>query len=297
VLMVLGAPWSHPDYHRLVARMREQHGMRFALLVYDIIPIRRPEWCDRSLVRLFSDWFRAVLPLTDMVFAISRATARDLERHARAQGIVLPAPIAVVPIGTGFTTTPSPDTALRDDLPTPGTYALIVSTIEARKNHQLLVRVWRQLLEILPPAEVPTLVFAGRTGWMVNDLVQQLRNTDYLGGKVVIIDNPTDGELTALYRGCLFTLFPSHYEGWGLPVTESLALGKPCVISNATSLPEAGGGLARYFDPDNMTEALNVIRAVIEDRPGLAAWQARIEAEFRPVLWDTTAEVLVEALA
>ena len=68
---MLGSPWSHPDYARLVQRQRVR-GLRFALLVYDLIPIRRPEWCDRGLVRLFSSWFKEVLPLCDATFAISQ---------------------------------------------------------------------------------------------------------------------------------------------------------------------------------------------------------------------------------
>jgi glycosyltransferase involved in cell wall biosynthesis len=297
VLMVLGAPWSHPDYDRLAARMRGACGMRVALLVYDIIPLRRPEWCDRSLVRLFAAWFGAVLPLCDRIFAISRATAHDLEHYARENGLAIALPVRPIPIGTGFSAEPPPDAIPAERDPAPGTYALVVSTIEARKNHALLVRVWRRLLEEMPPAEVPTLVFAGRVGWMVGDLIQQLHNTEFLGGKVLIIDDASDARLAALYRGCRFTLFPSFYEGWGLPVTESLAFGKPCIIANTTSLPEAGGALARYFNPDNLDDALEVIREVIKDPAGLAAWEQRVVREFRPVSWDATAEALIEGLA
>ncbi len=91
-------------------------------------------------------------------------------------------------------------------------------------------------------------------------------------------------------------MFPSFYEGWGLPVTESLAFGRPCVISNATSLPEAGGTLARYFDPDDLNEAYRVIRATIADREGLSVWQARIAREFHPVSWEDSARSLLARL-
>ncbi|MDT8349839.1 glycosyltransferase, partial [Roseomonas mucosa] len=93
---------------------------------------------------------------------------------------------------------------------------------------------------------------AGRVGWLVADLMQQLENAEWLGGKIRLVRDPSDEELLALYRGCRFTLFPSLFEGWGLPVSESLALGRPCIASNRTSLPEAGGALARYFDPDDL---------------------------------------------
>lgn len=112
---------------------------------------------------------------------------------------------------------------------------------------------------------------------------------------MLLFEDPTDSELESLYRGCLFTLFPSLYEGWGLPVTESLALGKPCVASKSTSIPEAGGQLAIYFDPDNLEEAHHVIRAVIEDRPGLARWEQKVMREFRARPWQESADAILES--
>jgi len=227
ILLVLGSPWSHPDYARLIGSQRAR-GLKFALLVYDLIPIRRPEWCDRGLVRVFRAWFDSILPLCDQVFAISRATAADVERFAAERRIVLANPVVPIPIGTTFGVAGGRATAVRTArLPAPGTYALIVSTIEARKNHLLLFRVWRRMLDEMPGRSIPTLVFAGRIGWLVDDLMRQIANTNNLNGKLVLVENPTDAELVALYEGCRFTLFPSFFEGWGLPVTESLALGKP----------------------------------------------------------------------
>ena len=89
-------------------------------------------------------------------------------------------------------------------------------------------------------------------------------------------------------------MFPSLYEGWGLPVTESHALGKPCIVSNVTSLPEAGGALARYFDPDDLNDVVRVIRDTLSDRPGLAEWEARVRRDFQPVSWDASAQSLLE---
>jgi glycosyltransferase involved in cell wall biosynthesis len=273
-----------------------RRGLRFALLVYDLIPLRRPEWCERGLVRLFRSWFGGVLPLCDQVFAISQATAADVESWAQEQGIELPGPVIPIPIGTGFDAASPASLQRTQRLPPPGSYALIVATIEVRKNHLLLFRVWRRLLEELPRDRVPTLVFAGRIGWLVDDLMQQIANTDHLNGKLLIIEDPSDKELVSLYSGCLFTLFPSFYEGWGLPVTESLAFGKPCFISNRTSLPEAGGKLARSFDPDDLQDAYAKIRNVIEDRADLMRWEDTVKREFTPVSWSTTVEALLQGL-
>jgi glycosyltransferase involved in cell wall biosynthesis len=297
VLLALGSPWSHPGYAALVAAHRAR-GLKFALLVYDVIPLRRPEWFDHGLIRIFGAWFESVFPLCDHIFAISDFTASEVEYHMRKSGIAIPGPVTTIPVGTGFgvaaqTGLPAQRSAR---LPAPDSYALIVSTIEARKNHMLLFRVWRRMLEELPRDQVPTLVFAGRIGWLVEDLMQQIANTDNLDGKLLMIENPTDGELRALYHGCRFTLFPSFFEGWGLPVTESLAWGKPCLTSNKTSLPEAGGTLTRMFDPDNLNDAYRAIVEVIADPGLLARWTGQVRREFQPVPWSDTADTLLRTL-
>ena len=229
----------------------------------------------------------------DVVFSISASTAADVEAYAAENGLALRSRVRPVAIGSGFSPASVPGEAPVAGLPAPGSYVLSVSTIEPRKNHILLFRVWQRLLKTMDPATVPSLVLAGRAGWMVADFMQMLRNTDNLGGRIILLPQLDDRALAALYRGCLFTVYPSFYEGWGLPVTESLAFGRPCIISNATSLPEAGGHLARYFDPEETAAATRLIAGTLADRPGLAAWQAQVAREFVPVAWaDTAASVL-----
>jgi glycosyltransferase involved in cell wall biosynthesis len=295
-LVCLGSTWSSPHYPSRVRRAKQRRRLKFALLVYDVIPLRRPEWCDLDLVRLFKAWLEQLLPLAERVFAISHATARDLESYAAEQGIPLNAPTRVIPIGSGFTDLHPEATQAPVPPPVEGDYVLVVSTIEARKNHILLFRAWRRLLEALPRDQVPVLVFAGRPGWLTGDLMQQLKNADYLDGKIQLVDAPSDAEVQALYRGCRFTLFPSLYEGWGLPVTESFMFGKPCLLSDRSSLPEAGGALGRYFDPENLDDAVRAIRAVIEDPADLAAWEAEVKAKFVPVPWSAAAKAVLEGV-
>jgi hypothetical protein len=79
-------------------------------------------------------------------------------------------------------------------------------------------------------------------------------------------------------------------------VIESLAFGKPCLIADRTSLPEAGGHLVRRFDPESLNDAFVAIRDVILDPEDLALWEARVRREFRPVPWTASAEALLKAL-
>ncbi len=303
VLAVLGSPWFELDYAELAAHARGRLGLRLAVLLHDVIPVRRPEWVDRGTARVYRDWYTAVLPLADVVFANSQATADDLSSWCARDNVFLRRPVRPVPIGTGFGAVvdqlgepAGPLPVVLEEVLDGRPYVLFVSTVEARKNHLLLFRVWRRLLEEMGPERVPDLVFAGKVGWMVSDLMSQIENSRNLDGRLHVVEGLDDRELRAVYAGCLFTVFPSFYEGWGLPVSESLAMGKPCVASNATALPEAGGRLARYFDPFDVNDATRVIRQVIEDRPGLAAWQEEVRQGFRPITWHRTASAILDAL-
>jgi glycosyltransferase involved in cell wall biosynthesis len=175
----------------------------------------------------------------------------------------------------------------------PQRYILFVSTIEIRKNHRLLVRVWQRLLARHGADAIPVLVFAGQVGWMVDDLLADLAASGYLGGKVEHRPGLSDEELDEAYRGCLFTVFPSLCEGWGLPIAESLAHGKFCLASNRASIPEVGGDLIDYFDPSDDDDALAKVERLLFEPGYLAAREARLRAEYRPCTWADCAHSLV----
>lgn len=293
VFLVPGSPWDFTDYSQTVRWLRDSRRMTFGLLIHDMIPIFNPEWCDRGVIASFTAWHRTVLPLADHVFTTSAATARDVQKYVRQQRIFLSSEPR--PIGVGAVLRrPAPEADRPAHLPAPDSYVLFVSTLEARKNHIQMVRVWRRLVEERGDDCVPTLVFAGRVGWLEHDLMQQLVGMKWLNGKIRHIASPTDRELTFLYDGCLFTVFPSLAEGWGLPVSESLASGKPCLASSTTAIPEAGGALARYFDPDNAADIFRVVSEILDDPQTLAEWSAAIRETYSPPQWRDCAQHILE---
>ncbi|MBM3586375.1 MAG: glycosyltransferase family 4 protein [Alphaproteobacteria bacterium] len=302
IFCVLGSPWFHKDYAALLEEATQPHDKnvrapKIVLLIYDLIPILRPEWCDAALVACFTKWFETCIPRADFLFAISEATAADLTSWMTKQNISVPGSIEILPIGCGFIEEPGEKTA---DIPAnlaKSEFVLFVSTIEARKNHLFVFRVWRRLLAQFGPDKIPTLVFAGRQGWLVADLMQQLKNCSFLDGKIAFIPDPSDSELRELYKRCRFTIFPSLYEGWGLPVTESLAFGKVCVASNRTSIPEAGGEFCLYFDPENVSEAAAVISKACFDNAVIEEKENLIRAHYKPTSWLDSANILTTALA
>ena len=290
--LCLGAPWS---VRGAAARNAYLHrsGVRTALLLHDLIPVRRPEWFPPDRVDRFRTWLHASLEHTDTLLTLSRFTAADITAYATQHGLRLPAIQTLSPGGS----TLQPGTTPTSGLPVANRYVLFVSTLEARKNHALAVQVWQRLMQEVragtrPADSVPQLVFAGRIGTGVADILQQLDNSRWLNGRIRLIREPGDAELHALYRNCLFTFLPSLFEGWGLPLGESLAAGAPCLAASGTALPEAGGDFCRYFDPEDVTDAHHAVAALLDTPGALAAARAAIATHHRPADWSAAAAAI-----
>lgn len=290
VLISTGATWQFPHYGAQIDHIRAM-GVRFAPFAHDMVPLLFPEWSVKATTEAFERWARGVLTRADVLFANSDATARDVAHYARRTGLVIP-PAIKLPMGASFPRAIDPDAPRLHERP----FVLFVSTIEPRKNHAGMLRLWRRLIDELPAEQVPDLVLAGRVGWLAHDVVAQAENADWFGGKLRLIQGPSDAELASLYRDCLFTVYPSFYEGWGLPVTEGLSFGRPVAASNRASIPEAGGPFCAYFDPEDMNDAYRVISRMILEPAIVAALEDRIAREFRPPSWADSAAAIIAAL-
>jgi glycosyltransferase involved in cell wall biosynthesis len=292
VFVSLGASWGL--LNAAPGRAVQKHyGLRHAVLIHDLVPELYPEWTSREGLPAYRAWLRDVVPHADAIFAYSQHSAKDLVQHMALWSGPVPTPV-VLPVGHRPPARPASRETVKNPFDRP--FILFVSTIEVRKNHALLFRVWRRLLSSMPAGQVPYLVFAGKVAWMTGDLMTQLENAGWLNGHIKLIESPAEPELMALYETCEFTVFPSLYEGWGLPVTESLSFGKTVAASNRSAIPEAGGDFCTYFDPENVEDAYAVIRGLIENPERVRALEARIAERFRPPSWADTAAVLLEHL-
>jgi len=293
VVVSLGAGWGIPNYMKYFAEAKRRYGVKFAIMVHDLIPMKYESFVEPHHTAQFRDWLRDAIPVADVVFTNSKHTRTALIEFAAESGWRLPHVVALE-MGSGFGDRLTAGEQAMVSLP--ARYVLFVSTIEVRKNHRLLIRVWQRLLERHGANLVPNLVFVGKVGWLVDDLLADLEASGYLNGKVILLRSLSDAELQQAYRSCLFTVFPSLCEGWGLPIAESLAHGKFCVASNHTSIPEAGGNLVDYFDPVDEDDALAKIERPLIDPGYLAAREAQLRAEYRPRTWTDCVHALIGAL-
>jgi glycosyltransferase involved in cell wall biosynthesis len=293
---VLGAFWGfHGDATRF-ARLKAS-GVVIGVYTYDLIPLTHPEYCDQHLTNDFrlslGDGFAAF----DFVLTISEFTAREVKRFQEYHGLRR-VPVEVVRLSHVLHGKKSRGPALWNDALAPlqnRPFVLSVSTIEARKNHAYLLTIWKSFIE--EGLDPPDLVFVGRYGWRVADLMEQLRATNFMDGRVHVLHDISDAQLEQLYDACLFTAFPSFVEGWGLPIGESLAHSRPCVASNASSIPEVGGDLVDYFDPYNVRDGIEVFRLMAFDPAYRAQREEIIREKFVPRTWQDVGSDLLAKIA
>lgn len=294
-IMALGAIWVMPgSVEQLVQPKRD--GVRIGAYIYDLIPITNPEYCDAYLVGEFGATFVEIAFLADFMLTISEATRDAVVEYLAAHG-GRPIPVTAVPLAhlmspaaTDAPVWPKALAGLKDK-----PFAAYVSTVEGRKNHLYVVNAWRQM--IAGGVKVPDLVFVGRMGWRIAGLKELLDATDYLGGRVHIVHDLSDGELNAIYAHCQFTVFTSFVEGWGLPVGEALVHHRPCVASNTSSIPEVGGDFVDYVDPHNLRDGIAVLTRMITDDAYRAAREANIRDHFVPRTWDDVARHFLDEIA
>ncbi|HEN3572652.1 TPA: glycosyltransferase, partial [Yersinia enterocolitica] len=167
------------------------------------------------------------------------------------------------------------------------------STIERRKNHETLYKAYINLIEE-KCENLPILVFVGMPGWGVHDFLQDIALDPRIKDKIKIFNNIEDSMLSLLYRNSLFSVYPSLYEGWGLPVSESLAYGKFCLASNAASIPEAGGDFIEYISPWDVVGWTEALKKYIYNKELLLDKEYSIKNYYKVNSWSISAETIFE---
>lgn len=282
----LGLDWDQKDISFLY-QQRQHLDFKILLFCYDIIPVKFPHLCVSDVSDKFAKYFADLAWTADKIICISECSRNDLRRLLTDLGAPVPE-LAVVRLGCDI---PS----LVDHAATPEVadliaqkYLLFVSTIERRKNHETIYRAYTRLVDE-GYTSLPLLLFVGMSGWGVSDLLSDLHLDPRIKPYIRILNHVTDGDLVHLYRNAYFTVYPSLYEGWGLPVAESLAYGKFCLAANSASIPEVGGDLIEYLDPWNVPLWAERLRWYIEHPAALRDAEQRIRSHFQPTLWSTCA--------
>lgn len=291
-LVNLGTSWWLQNYFLHIRAAQRQHGIRYVPFVHDFIPVMAPQHCVRELTQDFLSWTFGVFDHARFFIANSQSTKSDLKTVARQLGYqVDDHQIAVVPLDADFR---------RDDAPldveelapwgiTAGGFVLFVSTIESRKNHVMAFQAWLDMIDTHGPDAVPDLVCVGNRGWLNSRVYAMLDTYPALAAKVRMLTRLSDQQLALLYRHCCFTIYPSSYEGWGLPITEALCYGKVPLLTRTSSLPEAGGAFAVYVEPGDHDGFVRQLDQLWFDTAQRQKLEQNIKDHFQPRRWQDIA--------
>lgn len=278
------------DEPNLCAWVRRS-GVKAVFLVHDLIPIAHPEFCRPGEQARHRRRISNALECASGIIGNSQATLDDLSEFAQATGIVLP------PLVSAFIAGPPAPAAIRVrvfDRP----HFISVGTIEGRKNHLLLLHIWRKLVASHGSA-APLLVIVGQRGWEAENALAMLDRATDLRGHVLELGRSSDDELAGLLAGARALLMPSFAEGFGLPVVEALQIGVPAIASDLPVFREFAGEIPTYLDPLDGEAWAKTIESYLADAPDRQRQLREMQAYKAPSWTDhfSKVEAWLRALA
>jgi glycosyltransferase involved in cell wall biosynthesis len=259
---------------------------RFGVIGFDLVPVAAAETVHKGMVSVFNRHV-SVIKHADRLSAISESAANEFKSLCRvleAQGLEGPLVEAHLLPPTPFEVT---DAAIVDarvflrdsDLPV----VLVVGSREPRKNQ---IAVLEAVFQLWTAGHRFHLVMVGGSGWNSSDIDDEVERLRTLGVEIVIRTRATETELFAWYQIARFTVFPSLYEGYGLPIAESLGSGTPVITSNYGSMSEiASLGGALMVDPRDPAQLRDAIARLLVDDELVAKLRAEAMGRTWPT-WD-----------
>lgn len=288
------ADWhgSDPHYIDYVLQAKDA-GTKLIQISYDLLPIVAPQYSGHS-TKTFTRYARKIYPKCDLIISISKNTSNDIRAWLKKENAHIPK-IVEMRLGDDFRLTKSSkptDKTFVKELKRTKQFLLCVGTVEARKNHTVLYYTYK--IAAQKNIELPPIVIVGRPGWLAHDIYNIISNDPETKDKFIFLKNATDNELAWLYEHCAFTVYPSFYEGWGLPVAESIGYGVPCLCSNTSSIPEIAGDIVDYFSPSSPEECLEAMNRLL--KPAELAKAKKRVARYVPTSWDTTMDSVKQVI-
>ncbi|HHG2224947.1 MULTISPECIES: glycosyltransferase family 1 protein [unclassified Synechococcus] len=244
----------HTPFYGLPDEIRDQAGMPVFITVHDMLPLTQPRFFAQEAIRHFAAMMKR-LRATDHVVCVSQATRQDFLSH---QHVVPESNVHVTPLAASPSLAAVRDPGVllaarsRYGIPEHSSILLSLCTLEPRKNLITLIEAYEAMVSKLP-ATACVLVLAGSLGWKTSPLMERISQSS-AQGSIIITDHVAESDLAVLYSLADAFVYPSLYEGFGLPPLEAMQCGTPVIVGHTSSLPEVVGDAALFVDPHSSAE-------------------------------------------
>lgn len=262
------------------------------LTLYDLTFIKYPELVDR-VAKKYNTQVRKCLEWTDLIITISESSKRDIIQYLDIpKEKIFVTPLASRYSGKEISITDFSHEKMSSYYDFKVPYLLFVSTLEPRKNINGLITAFNYLKE---KYKIPHhLVLVGQKGWLYEPIFQAINQSRYKN-HIHHLNYLSDEEVAYFYQNAEVFVYPSFYEGFGLPVLEAMTLGTPVVTSNRSSLPEVTGNAGLLVDPDDSIELANNILKIIENSEFRQILIKEGKQQAQQFSWLKTAELTLKA--
>lgn len=285
----LQASPHHLDDHEQVGAILRAEGAAMVTLVHDVIPLSHPEFARPQGAEEHRKRVRSIDSHSIGIIGNSQATLDALAPHL-SKGLA-DRHVRVAHFGAD----PADIFEARHYAAPERPYFVYIATIEPRKNHLLLLNIWRRLVEELGD-DAPVLMLIGRRGWENENVIDMLERAEALRGHVVETGGLSDPEMAELIAGARAMLMPSFAEGFGMPVVEALAAGAPVICSDIAAHREVGGDAPDYLDPLDGIGWMRAIKAYSVDGSAERAAQLARLAVWHAPTWHAYFDIVTDLL-
>jgi glycosyltransferase involved in cell wall biosynthesis len=277
--------YHDPSYTHLIPPKR---GKKNIISIYDLTFKLFPELCSEDTVRFYNQYLPLALKNIDLLIVCSQSTKNDFIEyfnfpHTKIQVVHGAVDKRFYPVDKGKIE------LIKKKYNIQKPYLLFASTIEPRKNIKRLLNAF----SLLNKSE-PNLVLVGSKGWLKEDLMQLI--IDYkIQNKVHYLKYVSHEDLPALYSGALMFLYPSLYEGFGLPLLEAMACGTPVISSNISSIPEVVRDAGLLINPNNTEEIAEAIKTLLNNTSLREKYRKQGIEQAKTFTWEKSARITLNA--
>jgi glycosyltransferase involved in cell wall biosynthesis len=284
----------HSPFYPIPEQIKRSNTLKKVITVYDLIPVLYPKFFKNQQSGLIHDVLKSIDKDT-WVTCISQATKNDLCNYLPSLD---PSRVFVTHLAASALFYQCQDQAMIENIRVKfgipeGQYMLSLSTLEPRKNIIQTIRCFTRLVKEGSIKDI-SLVLAGIRGWDFDDIFNEIAASPEIRERIIVTGYVSDKDMAPLYSGAIMFVYPSFYEGFGLPPLEAMQCGVPVITSNTSSLPEVVGEAGMMVDPQDADELCQAMLKIYNSAEARQKMSLDSLAQAQKFSWKRCAEQTID---